>query len=189
MKSSSSISCNGVKVRQLRVHQSMTQEKLAAMSNVSHRTVQRAERSKTISIETIASLAAALHVTVSDLRDNINDHTHNDSDLITDEKNAVVLRRVTSGKSVMDFLFDSFSSSLSCQAEPTNENVDILSALVEQIETHINDPWESYHEKSSLTLAERLRTSVALTAQLDELEKMGIAVFAGSYTAVPRQVL
>src|SRR6266446_2767027 len=91
--------CNGTRVRELRVRQSMTQEKLAAMSKVSHRTVQRAERSEPLQLDTLASLAATLGVTVGELT--IND---SDPDQIrrpeTSESNAVVLRRITSGKTL-----------------------------------------------------------------------------------------
>jgi hypothetical protein len=44
-------------------------------------------------------------------------------------------------------------------------------------------------EKNTVTLADRLRAAVVLTAELAELEKAGVAVYAGTYTAsaqVPR---
>jgi len=189
MKNSSRIQCNGQKIRDLRMQKSMTQEKLAHMSDVNHRTVQRAERNQAVQLETIASLAAALQVTVSDITVSTNDNTIEQQNLMPDEQNAVVLRQINSGKILMDLILNSFSSNLSCETEPTNENIDDLSAIVQQIEKYIPNPWEIPFEENTLTLAERLRIAVAITTQLAELTKMGIAVFGGHYTAraqIPR---
>src|SRR5947207_10000406 len=67
MSNQTRIRCNGTRVRQLRIQQSMTQEKLAAMSKVNHRTIQRAEDSASLQLDTLASLAASLGVTVGEL--------------------------------------------------------------------------------------------------------------------------
>jgi transcriptional regulator with XRE-family HTH domain len=166
----------------------MTQEKLAAMCRVNHRTVQRAERGESLQLETLASLAAALGVTVGDLTLTDGDPERTDQPE-TSESNAVVLRRITSGKTLIDLLCGSFSGKLYCAAEPTEENIDALTDMVERIEKFIPNPWEAPMEAESLTLAQRLREALAITAQLAALEKCGIAVFAGAYTAraqVPR---
>ena len=166
----------------------MTQEKLAAMSKVNHRTVQRAERSGSLQLDTLASLAATLGVTVGELTlsDGGLDQTDQPE---TIESNAVVLRRITSGKTLIDLVWGSFSGKLYCAAEPTGENVDALTDMIERIEKLIPNPWETPMEAQSLTLAQRLREALAIGAQLAELEKFGITVFAGTYTAraqVPR---
>lgn len=166
----------------------MTQEKLAAMSKVNRRTVQRAERCESLQLDTLASLAATLSVTVGEL--SLADGGPDREDQTeTGESNAVVLRRITSGKVLIDLVCDAFSGKLYCGAEPTEENIDALTDMVERIEKLIANPWESPMEAESITLAQRLREAVAITARLAELEKFGIAVFAGTYTAraqVPR---
>ena len=101
----------------------------------------------------------------------------------TSESNAVVLRRITSGKTLIDLVCGSFSGKLYCAAEPTEENIDALTDMVERIERLIPQPWVPPFEAESLSLAQRLREALAITAQLAELEKFGIAVFAGTYTA------
>jgi transcriptional regulator with XRE-family HTH domain len=173
--------CDGNKVRQLRVGLSLTQEILALKSNVDCRTIQRAEKGSALQIETLASLAAALKVTVNDLVRNV----PSESDSITEpkERNAVVLRRVTSGKSLLDIICDSFSGKVYCNAEPTAENIEVLGSMVERLEGLVPDPWQNPFETTPVTLADRLRSAVTLTAQLTDLEKAGIAVYAGTYTA------
>src|SRR5205807_6317614 len=66
---------------------------------------------------------------------------------------------------------------------------DALTDMAERIEKLIAKPWESPLAADGLTLAQRLREALAITARLAELEKLGVAVFAGTYTAraqVPR---
>lgn len=176
--------CNGEKVRQLRAELGMTQDKLAIMSDVNPRTVQRAEKNAALQLETLASLAAALKVTVNDLIENdAIPNTVNDPTTEPNERNAVVLRHVVSGKSLLDLICNSFSGEIVCNAEPTLKNIDILSLLVEKLEKLIPDPWEIPFEKITVTLADRLREAVTLSAELAELEKAGISVYAGTYTA------
>jgi len=166
----------------------MTQEKLAAMSKVNQRTVQRAEGSASLQLDTLASLAATLRVTTGELT-----RTDADSDGVgqtpTSESNTAVLRQITSGKVLIDLVCGSFSGELCCAAEPTEGNIDALTNMVERIERLIPNPWETPMEAERLTLAQRLREALAITVLLGELEKLGIAVFAGTYTAgaqVPR---
>jgi transcriptional regulator with XRE-family HTH domain len=182
MSNPTKIRCDGDRVRELRVLQGMTQEKLGAMSKVNHRTVQRAERSQSLQLDTLASLAATLGVTVGELTLTDGDPDQTDQPE-TSESNAVVLRRITSGKTLIDLVCGSFSGKLYCAAEPTEENIDALTDMVERIERLIPQPWVPPFEAESLSLAQRLREALAITAQLAELEKFGIAVFAGTYTA------
>jgi transcriptional regulator with XRE-family HTH domain len=160
----------------------MTQEKLAAMSKVNYRTVQRAERGEFLQLDTLASVAAALRATVDELTlPEDSGEQINRSE--TSESNVVVLRRMTSGIALMELILDSFSGKLYCAAEPTTDNIGTLTDMVERIERLIPNPWESPFEAGSLTLAQRLREALAITSQLAELDKFGIGVFAGTYTA------
>ena len=179
--------CNGQKIRQLRAERGMTQEKLAIMSKVNSRTVQRAERNAALRLENIADLATALNVTIKDItQDDASSHTVDEPTLEPKEHNAVVLRRVVSGKSLLDIICNSFSGRIFCNAEPTSTNIDIISALVEKLEKLIADLTEIPFEKTTVTLANRLREAVTLSAELAELEKAGISVYAGTYTASAR---
>src|SRR4029077_5688220 len=129
MSNRTRIRCNGARVRQLRVQQSMAQEKLAAMCKVNNRTVHAAERSESLQLDTLASLAATLGVTVGELT--LTDGDPNQTDHPeTSESNAVVLRRITSGKTLIDLIYGSFSGTLYCGAEPTEENIDALTDMI-----------------------------------------------------------
>ena len=176
--------CNGEKIRRLRAEAGMTQEKLAIMSNVNSRTVQRAEKNAALQLETLASFAATLKVTVNDLvQDGASANTADGPTTEPKERNAVVLRHVVSGKSLLDVICNSFSGKIVCNAEPTTKNINILSALVEKLEKLIPVPWETPFEKGTVTLADRLREAVTLSTELEELETAGISVYVGSYTA------
>jgi transcriptional regulator with XRE-family HTH domain len=176
----SSLQCKGDKIRQHRVGMNMTQEKLAAMSNTNVRTIQRAERGASVQMETIASIAAALTLTVNDIiQEPMLDEKGNE----LDEFNAVVLRPVTSGKVLMDMVCNSFSARLACNAEPTAENVDALSEFVDKLEGMLPNPWQVPMERFSLSLAERLRTAVSVSDHLARLADFGISVYVGAYTA------
>ena len=164
----------------------MTQDKLAAMSNTNVRTIQRAEGSASVQMETVGSIAAALQLTVADI---VQKPILDDAGNELDEFNVVVLRPISSGKVLLDMICGSFSTKLQCEAEPTAENIEALSAVVERLEGILPNPWQSPMEDVSLTLAEKLREAVSLSKQLSELEKSGICAYAGSYTAsaqVPR---
>lgn len=180
------VRCDGAKLIRLRTQLAMTQEKLAAMSNASIRTVQRAERGGQLQIETAASLAAALKITLPEL--SVADATVASS-LGADEgdSNAVVLRPIDSGKALLEIVYDSFSGKLYCEVEPTAENIDALTSMVDEIEGLIPNPWAD--PEPGLTLSQRLRHAVTLTSKLTLLQDIGVAVFAGTYTAraqVPR---
>jgi transcriptional regulator with XRE-family HTH domain len=183
------IHCYGEIVTRLRTQQGMTQEKLAAMSRVNIRTIQRAERGEYLQLETVASIAAALKVTVPEL--SVSEDSVGPAQIEEEgderESNAVVLRPVTSGKILLEIAYDSFSGKLYCEVEPTQDNVEPLTAMIEEIEGLIPNPWDD--PAPGLSLSERLRRSVTLTAKLAALERFEVAVFAGTYTAraqIPR---
>lgn len=179
------IHCHGETITKLRTQQGWTQDKLAVMSNVNIRTIQRAERGDHLQLENVASIAAALKVTVPALTvaDDAADAVQVGTEGTDREKNVVVLRPVASGKALLDTVCDSFSASLDCQVEPTAENIEALTSIVEEIERLLPNPWISPHERADLTLSERLRKSVDLSAKLAELDQFGVAVFVGTYTA------
>src|SRR6516164_4208673 len=160
MSNPTKIRCNGAQVRQLRVRKSMTQEKLAAMSKVNHRTVQRAERGEFLQLDTLASLAAALGVIVGELI-LPDDSAEQIEQSETSESNAVVLRRRTSGMALIELVCDSFSGKLYCAAEPTEDNIATLTDLVERVERLIPKPWALPFEVENLTMAQRLREALA----------------------------
>ncbi|WP_372872915.1 helix-turn-helix domain-containing protein [Shewanella sp.] len=59
---------NNEEIRSLRTSKNWTQQHLAALCNVSLRTIQRVEKSGVTSIETLAALASVFEVSTDDLR-------------------------------------------------------------------------------------------------------------------------
>jgi len=62
---------NAERIRQLRIEQGCSQEKLAEIANVNRRTIQRAESGQPVSLETVDLLADALGVDKSEIRSSI----------------------------------------------------------------------------------------------------------------------
>ncbi|CAN7249164.1 helix-turn-helix domain-containing protein [Bosea sp. LjRoot90] len=172
---------NGQRLRELRKQLSITQDKLAIMSGVNIRTIQRAERGVVLQLDTLAGIAAALRVTVGDILE-ANAILDNGSDP-KEERNAVALRHISSGKALLDIILGSFSGTLYCNAEPTAHNIDSLSGMVEQLENLIPNPWTTPMEDIRLSLAQRLRLAVNISEEISNLERLGIAIYAGTYTA------
>ena len=165
----------------------MTQEKLAIMSKVDRRTVQRAEQGTRLQMETLASLAAALNVPVAQIV-----VAATPADEVVDElqsKSLVVLNRIQSGMTLLNIVRDSYEGSISCEADPTPENIEALTAVVSKLEELMPQPWAPPQVQLTLALSERLRAAVSIGEQLRQLEALGVAFFAGTYTArtqVPR---
>lgn len=171
---------NGAKIRELREAAGMTQDKLAAMSRVDRRTVQRAEQGTRLQMETLSSLAAALGVLVANII--VNGVRHEDIDDLG-AKSLVVLNRIRSGMMLMNIVRDSYEGTISCEAEPTSENIEALSAVITKLESLMPQPWERPHQRLSFPLSERLKAAVEVGEQLRQLEGWGIAFYAGTYTA------
>lgn len=171
---------NGARIRELRESASMTQEKLGHMSNVDRRTVQRAERGSRLQMETLSSLAAALDVPVTQIV-TVDVPSNNVDDL--NAKSLVVLNRIRSGMTLLNIVRESFEGTIACEADPTSENVEAMTAVVERLEELMPQPWISPHNQVQLALSERIRIAVTIGDYLMQLEEQGIAFFAGTYTA------
>ena len=170
----------GEKIRELRELAGMTQEKLAIMSRVDRRTVQRAEQSTRLQMETLASLAAALNVPVAQIISV--EATVGDIDELT-AKSLVVLNRIQSGIALLNIVRDSYEGRIACEADPTPENIESLTAIVGRLEELMPQPWRPPAEQTGMLLSERLRAAVIFSEQLRNLEVQGVAFYAGTYTA------
>lgn len=170
----------GRKIRGLREAAGMTQEKLAIMSNVDRRTVQRAEQGSRLQMESLASLAATLNVPVAQIitvEDGLGE-----IDEVT-AKSLVVLNRIQSGIKLINIVRDSYEGKITCEADPTMENIDDLTAIVGGLERLMPQPWRKPSDEVEFLLSERLRTAVVFGEQLKNLEAQGVAFYAGTYTA------
>jgi transcriptional regulator with XRE-family HTH domain len=157
----------------------MTQEKLALMSHVTTRTVQRAEGGEAINLETLADLAAALGVPPESLRTGGDDQENDESTLPGE---VVALRRTLSGRQLLDALDQAELSRLDCDVEPTRENIDLLKRLVAKIELHQpSHPWSPYQGRGTLSLSDRLDALVVLNDYIAALGEVGVGLFVGNH--------
>lgn len=170
--------CDSNRLKQLRDQKGITQEKLAHDSRAGLRTIQRAEGGQSIRSETAAFIAEALAVPISELRaDETSPNVERDT-----RDNLITLRRVRSGKTLIETLQRSDMGRLDCDVDPDGSNVETLKALASLIEARIPDPLSWREDHSFASLAERLETTASLNDYLRELEGHGFAVFAGSYS-------
>ena len=123
---------DATKLRLIRERMGMTQEKLAILSNVSERTVQRAESGANMRLDTLSDFAAALEVPLSELV--------LDADEISTEKD-VSLRRIGAGRMLIDDLSKAGVASFDCEAEPNDDEMDDILELVRIIEERLPAPW------------------------------------------------
>lgn len=170
--------CDPQKLRTLREELDLTQFTLAKKCNAGVRTIQRAESGRNIRNETVGFIASALEVPIIQLRA----PDTSDSDLSKEQDNLITLRCVRSGRDLIDTLHRSYMCRIECDVEADSSNVATLKALVGIIEQRMPDPlsWQREHEFASL--AEQIDTVASINDHLRELGKLGIAVFAGSYS-------
>jgi transcriptional regulator with XRE-family HTH domain len=161
---------DGQKIRDLRQIRGMTQEKLALLSKVSERTVQRAENGQPMAIETLNDLAAALEIPVSDLV----------AENVAGKDTATILRRVTSARTFIDELGKAGVALFDCDVDPSKEEIEHVLALVEAVEQRLPVPWDVNMRPEPLSLRQKIELSVKVTDLLSEVENFGIGLFTAA---------
>lgn len=173
--------CNIIRLRAARDRRAMTQEKLAAEAKVDIRTVQRAEAGAHLRHDTIADLAAVLGMPVGSLIDTT----------VPEEDNGVRdvsfgsglgLKRSQSAREVIELLEQSHLAKLECDADPTTENIETLTQVIELIENLLPHPWdpEKGDQLSFGSLVDRLKAIASIDKALEDLERVGLGFFTGS---------
>jgi transcriptional regulator with XRE-family HTH domain len=156
------------RMRIIRENMGMTQEKLAILSNVSERTVQRAEAGATMRLDTLADFAAALQVPLSEL--------------VLDVDNAgyemdVSLRRLMAGRAVLDDLVKAGVAVFDCEVDPNDAEMEEVLTLIRFIEGRLPTPWEFDQHPAAVSLSEKVQFGSDLTKRLERLAGFGIGLF------------
>lgn len=161
----------------------MTQDILGVKSNVDKRTIQRAETGKPMQMESLAGIASALNVPLSQIIESAEkkDGDGDDGEDLA-AQSLIVLRPVESGMALINTIHGSFDGKITCEAEPTVDNIDVLTAITSAIEGMMPDPWRPADEPDFL-LSAKLRHAVDLNGQLKQLDGFDIAVYVATYTA------
>ena len=164
----STVMLNGEEVRRVREAKGWSQEKLAAMSNMHKRTVQRAEAGNPVARETVSFMAEALEVQVDQLY--IRDTATDDTPRVA--LGEVVLIPTISGRKIINEIRRCSDVRIDYEVEPTSENIDLLSMLHD----HLNG-------KLPLSEIEILRRQASLNGSLEKLSDLEIRVFLATYWA------
>lgn len=162
---------DATRMRMIRESMGMTQEKLAILSNVSERTVQRAEAGATMRLDTLADFAAVLEVPLSDLVLDTDDAGH-DKD--------VSFRRLNTGRQILDDLAKAGVAAFDCEVDPSDAEMDGVLALIRFIEVRLPTPWEFEQHPAAVSLSEKVQSGADLTKQLERLSGFDIALFGGA---------
>lgn len=182
------------KMKSLRERQGLTQEALAHRARINVRTVQRAEKGEPLRAETLQDIAAVLGLTVSAIQSE-GPQKEPEVQEAEDAQNTQVLKRCDGGEVVVSALERATMSHLGCTAEPTEENMPALRAIIQQIEklmlSPFDDDWEALPPLRFSSLLDRLETVAALNKALGALEKDGMALYlttSTKYVKVPYRV-
>lgn len=170
--------CNADALRQYRVRSGWSQEKLAIMSGLNPRTIQRAEAGEPLSLETFSQISSALNVPLAEITGEAA-VGQNDND----DGNVVVLRRCVSGVEVVNLLTKAYNADVSIEMEPDPEWVEDTASLLDEISDLSPNPWGP---SSDVSLSDRLRRGAALTQRLQKIGDGGVGLFVGQYTALER---
>jgi transcriptional regulator with XRE-family HTH domain len=170
--------CNGKSLKQHRTRVGWSQEKLAAMSAINTRTVQRAEAGEALGLETFSQMASALNVPLSEILADISGSEDGDDAAL------VVLRRCTKGTDVVNLLCKAFTAQVNLEMEPAAEWIEDTATLLEAIDKLRPNPWSDSREV--ISLADRLRKGAEITKTLEHIAEGGVALFLGQYTALER---
>jgi len=177
---------------ELRESLGMTQDMLAAKSNVAHRTVQRAEAGEPIATETLAQLAATLGVTQAEL-------VERDKGLVDDEdlSMTLVLQPVRVPKEITDLFRDCEDATVDCLVDTSGKGnksaavIEFLDAIEGRLPTLTPeiDLSQTVGPSQSQTLKDRIALEQRLAAAMEKLKSEGLQVYGGRYIrmiVVPR---
>lgn len=160
---------DAAKLKLLRESMGMTQEKLAILSSVSERTVQRAEAGATMSLETLNDFAAALEIPLGEL-------VYDPDEAGTDQ--ATGLRRVTVARTLLGDLTRAGVASFNCEVDPAPAEMETVLALVGLIEARLPAPWIWEDRPTALSLREKIETSSTISNYLTTLSSSGIGLYS-----------
>jgi len=163
-----------VKLVKQRQRLGYSQQNVVDKSKVNLRTIQRAEAGISISNESAASIAAALQTTPHALA-----VASTTSQPATPLGKTFTLRRVSSGRSILDTLDQTAMCKIECDVEPTADNLSLLKKIAELLETNMPEPLneEKLCWPPSRTLATRLDLIAQINEALQALDALGIGVF------------
>jgi transcriptional regulator with XRE-family HTH domain len=188
------------KIKQRRHALAMTQEKLARLSNVDVRTVQRAEKGEDLSLETVSQIAAALELPQleimmlhGDVATSVESESKG-SPAAGDETSVTVLRMERTADALLKLFARCFTCKIEIAAPMTDEMSSAVLKFSEQIEPYLPNPTpprsrmlidDEIHPEVQKIQAQ-LAAIARLSDCLKQLEVAGYALYTGCYAAYGR---
>ena len=160
---------DAVKMRLVRESMGMTQEKLAILSNVSERTVQRAEAGANMRLDTLADFAAALELPLSELALDPDDNERD-----------VGLRLVRTARDLIDDLAKAGVAKFDCEIDPDPEEMETLLTLVGLIEERLPTPWDLDQHPAATSLGDKIRYAAQIKELIEKLGTSRVGLYAAT---------
>lgn len=176
------MSVDGEKLRTLRLQKGMSQEKLAMMSNLNKRTIQRAENGQPVALESLAFIADTLEVQPATLRSAQIELFEAIDAPATSRDGEVILVPATRGSRLVNTLRGVFGATFEYDAEPTDENLEALQEIAAVLNGSWVNPWEAPFESGAdMSDTELLQLQAKANKSLASLASSGVRVFLGTY--------
>jgi transcriptional regulator with XRE-family HTH domain len=161
-------------LRRLRQARALSQEILAARCGLSRKTIQRMERGEEVRPDSLSIVALALGVPVTDFTE-----APKGRGTATAEQQ-ISLRRMRSGKSVIEQLVKSDIGRIDCDVDATGETIGPLTDLVSALQGLVRERWDRPRPERP-ALIEGLKLVAALNDDLRRLEAHGVGLYMGHY--------
>lgn len=160
---------DAVKMRLVRESMGMTQEKLAILSNISERTVQRAEAGANMRLDTLADFAAALELPLSELALDPDDNERD-----------VGLRLVRTARDLIDDLAKAGVAKFDCEIDSDPQEMEPLLTLVGLIEERLPTPWDLDQHPAATSLGDKIRLAAQIKELIEKLRASQVGLYAAT---------
>jgi transcriptional regulator with XRE-family HTH domain len=159
-------------VRNERQKRNWTQEHLAQIADVSTRTIQRLETDGAHSPETLRAVATAFDIDCKEMIEQAKKRVESKGDA-PDPYVVVQLIRCRSGKALLD--------RLDCHAHHSDYPADLSSAQAHEVGWLFDFIKDFGDIRDDLPISHRIECEHEVTAKINYLDEMGLAVFCGAY--------
>ena len=162
------------RLRRLRESRALSQEALAGRCGLSRKTIQRMERGDEVRPDSLAIVALALGVPVTDFTEASRGRGPAPAD------QQVTLRRMRSGKAIVQQLAESDIGRIDCDVDACGDTIGPLTNVVTALQGLVRERWD-VPKPGGLPLVEGLKLVAALNDDLRRLEAHGVGLYMGHY--------
>lgn len=162
------------RLRRLRESRALSQESLAAKCGLSRKTIQRMERGEVVRPDSLSLVALALGAPVTEF-------TEPDRGAeATQADRQITLRRIRSGKAIMQQLAESDIGRIDCDVDACGDTIAPLTELVTALQGLVRERWD-VPKPARPALLDGLKLVAGLNDNLRLLEAHGVGLYMGHY--------